>query len=84
MTTDMPAVVRASSIRALLASVGANDIPHHYTVCSIGVYNHNTGQLSECDTSPFYQAFGVNTGDNITIGATELTVSRHIIVHNDD
>lgn len=83
MTTTMPAVVRASTIRELLASVGATDLPSRYTVCSIGVYNHDNGHLIECDTTPFYEAFGANTDEGITLGDTALAITRHIIVHND-
>lgn len=83
MTTILPAVVRASTIRDLLAAVGATGLPSRYTVRPIGIHNRDTGSLIECDTAPFYQAFGANPDEGITLGDTTLTIVRGIVVHND-
>lgn len=84
MSTATPAVIRASLITDFLAEAGADDVPSHYTVCSIGVYNHHTDELIECDTAPLYAAVGADVGDEITIGATEIKISRYIVMQHDD
>lgn len=81
--TTVPALVRASTVRDLLASVGAADLPSRYTVCAIGLYNHRTGDLLECDTTAFYKAFDVTSGERITLGDTVINVNRKIVVYND-
>jgi len=83
--TTTPALIRASFIRDFLAAAlgGGVAIPSHYTVSSIGIYNNVTGELTECDTTEFYDAVGADVGENITIEGTKFGITRYGIIHND-
>lgn len=85
MPTATPAVVRASTIRAFLRDVLGDDadLPCRYIVSTVGVLNHTTGVLTECDTTPFYDAVGADIGEKITIGTSALEISRYAVVDND-
>jgi hypothetical protein len=83
-TATTPAVVRASTIRALLRSALGDraDLPRRYTVSSVGLYDGD-GVLIECDTSDFYRVLGAAEGENIDIGATTFEITRYGVVEND-
>lgn len=87
MPTTIPAVVRASAIRACLnrALDGDFDVRCRYVVSFLGIQNQTTGTFVKCDTTDLYDTVGADADEKITVtaGGSVLEITRCPFVHND-
>jgi len=80
---DTAAMASYDDVFTFLRANGALDHPMRYRIDAAGILNQATGAEHPCDTTPLYEILGAPFGAQLTIGATQVEITQHVLLYDE-